>query len=312
VRYVIQKPQQGNPTLGSAVYAGTCAASYSFGFNGMEKDDEVCGATGTSYDFGARLYGSREGRWLSLDPKASKYPNMSPYAAFGLNPLYYIDPGGETLRVASARAEDLETARGDIYSLLPSGPAGEKYRTLLDFADDGTVIFNISEEMLSGNTDAGVALLAGLVGSQKQYLYEVSGMAHSRKREGGERVQDLEFGAENYQVENLSNTRMSFVEGAPGSAQDNRFNSDLPSDPNVDGHVYVSPTTTRIKESRASIVFHEMEENYQRTENGLPYSSAYDDVPKGAHNIANEKGLNFKAGDSRKAPPDGKFTYEKP
>ena len=32
------------------------AGNYRFSFNGMEKDDEVNGTTGTSYDFGARMY----------------------------------------------------------------------------------------------------------------------------------------------------------------------------------------------------------------------------------------------------------------
>jgi hypothetical protein len=39
---------------------------YSFGFNGMEKVDEITGVTGTDYDFGARNYDARAGRWLSV------------------------------------------------------------------------------------------------------------------------------------------------------------------------------------------------------------------------------------------------------
>jgi RHS repeat-associated protein len=67
---------------------------YSFGFNGMEKDDDVNGATGTSYDFGARIYDTRVGRWLSLDPVVSGAPGITPYR-FGLNnPLLYSDPSG--------------------------------------------------------------------------------------------------------------------------------------------------------------------------------------------------------------------------
>jgi RHS repeat-associated protein len=73
--------------------------NYRYGFNGKEKDNEVKG-DGNSYDFDARMLDSRLGRWLSIDPKASKYPYFSPYLAFGNNPVYYIDPGGETLRVA--------------------------------------------------------------------------------------------------------------------------------------------------------------------------------------------------------------------
>jgi RHS repeat-associated protein len=40
---------------------------YRYGFNGMEKDDEVKGS-GNSLDFGSRIYDARTGRWLSVDP----------------------------------------------------------------------------------------------------------------------------------------------------------------------------------------------------------------------------------------------------
>jgi len=41
---------------------------YRRGFNGMEKDDEFKGK-GNSYDFGARMYDPRVGRWLTIDPE---------------------------------------------------------------------------------------------------------------------------------------------------------------------------------------------------------------------------------------------------
>ena len=44
---------------------------YRFGFNGKENDNEVKGA-GNSLDFGARIYDSRLGRWLSCDPSEKK------------------------------------------------------------------------------------------------------------------------------------------------------------------------------------------------------------------------------------------------
>jgi RHS repeat-associated protein len=47
-----------------------------YGFNGMEKDDNVKGE-GNSYDFGARIYDPRVGRWLSMDAKSKDYPHSS-------------------------------------------------------------------------------------------------------------------------------------------------------------------------------------------------------------------------------------------
>ncbi len=42
--------------------------TYAYGFNGMERDEEVKGV-GNSYDFGARMHNPRLGRWLSVDPE---------------------------------------------------------------------------------------------------------------------------------------------------------------------------------------------------------------------------------------------------
>jgi RHS repeat-associated protein len=73
------------------------SSSYKHGFNGMEKDDEVKGE-GNSLDFGARIYDGRLGRWLSVDPFARKFPNMSTYAGFGNNPILLIDTDGKEFK----------------------------------------------------------------------------------------------------------------------------------------------------------------------------------------------------------------------
>jgi len=69
--------------------------SYRFGFNGKEKDDEWAGINGGNYDFGARIYDSRVGRWLSVDKSTKSQPGWSPYKAFLDNPILYADPDGK-------------------------------------------------------------------------------------------------------------------------------------------------------------------------------------------------------------------------
>ena len=68
-------------------------SDYRYGFNGKENDN----STGEgNLDFGSRILDTRlGGRWLSVDPKASKYPYESPYVFVSNNPLIYIDPNGE-------------------------------------------------------------------------------------------------------------------------------------------------------------------------------------------------------------------------
>jgi len=62
-------------------------------FNGMEHDMEVSGS-GNSYTTQFRQYDSRLGRWKSLDPLMSMFPNMSSYVGFANNPIFFTDPYG--------------------------------------------------------------------------------------------------------------------------------------------------------------------------------------------------------------------------
>ncbi|WMJ75654.1 polymorphic toxin type 43 domain-containing protein [Cytophagaceae bacterium ABcell3] len=64
---------------------------YRYGFNGMEKDDEISGS-GNSYTTFERQYDARIARWVSTDPIFHEY--QSAYAAFDNNPIYYKDPSG--------------------------------------------------------------------------------------------------------------------------------------------------------------------------------------------------------------------------
>lgn len=102
----------------------SCVGSYRYGFNGMEKDDEVKGE-GNSYTTEFRQYDPRVGRWLSLDPELSRYPYESPYVAFHNNPIIYTDPFGDSppegdpktasaaKRIASVDSRTYEQFRGE-------------------------------------------------------------------------------------------------------------------------------------------------------------------------------------------------------
>ena len=57
-------------------------------FTGKERDEE------TGYDYFGARYWWLAGTWLSVDPLADKYPNISPYAYCAWNPIKYTDPDG--------------------------------------------------------------------------------------------------------------------------------------------------------------------------------------------------------------------------
>lgn len=70
---------------------------YRFAFNGKEKVDEMYGE-GNGYDFEARMYDARIGRWLVVDPLSKKYSSHSPYVYVFNNPICYIDPDGKEIK----------------------------------------------------------------------------------------------------------------------------------------------------------------------------------------------------------------------
>jgi RHS repeat-associated protein len=79
----------GMPMPGRTFSSG----GYRYGFNGQEKDNEVKGE-GNSLSFKYRIYDSRLGRFLSVDPLADSYPWNSPYAFAENDPINFIDLEG--------------------------------------------------------------------------------------------------------------------------------------------------------------------------------------------------------------------------
>ena|GEM_PF-2139285 len=66
------------------------------------------------YYYGARYYDPELGRFLAIDPAASKYPGLSPYAYCANNPLKNVDPDGERWYdiVAGGAAAFIDNALG--------------------------------------------------------------------------------------------------------------------------------------------------------------------------------------------------------
>lgn len=112
------------------------SSNYRYGFNGKESDNEVKGI-GNALDFGARILDPRLGRWMSIDPQGAKYPFSSPYSAFGNNPNVFIDPGGETLKVAGS-----EAAKAKFKTMIEKQFAG---KITAQYSDFGVLHANINE-----------------------------------------------------------------------------------------------------------------------------------------------------------------------
>ncbi len=76
-------------------YTAIGAGKYRYGFNGKEADNEI-NVDGGSYDFGARIYDGRLGRWFSMDPAKKSFPFESHYSFVSSNPFIYIDKEGKS------------------------------------------------------------------------------------------------------------------------------------------------------------------------------------------------------------------------
>jgi RHS repeat-associated protein len=67
---------------------------YRFGFNGKEKDNKLY-REGNVYNYKARQYNSRTGRFIRVDPLADSFPYLTPYNFASLTPIQAIDLNGE-------------------------------------------------------------------------------------------------------------------------------------------------------------------------------------------------------------------------
>lgn len=119
-------------------------STYRYGFNGMEKDDEVKGG-GNHLDFGARGYDPRLGRFLSVDPLFKQFPELTPYQFASNRPIDGIDIDGlehasylVKLNDRGKVIQSLETSR-NIYHVGQQG-----WGTRYTFVDEkGNKVFQV-------------------------------------------------------------------------------------------------------------------------------------------------------------------------
>lgn len=106
---------------------------YRFGFNGQEKDNEIKG-TGNSLSFLYRIYDSRLGKFLSVDPLTKTYPWYTPYQFAGNRPIDCID-------VEGAEPQKAGTQYGQ-YEVAPVQGTDENYGWTWSKSEDGNGFWN--------------------------------------------------------------------------------------------------------------------------------------------------------------------------
>ncbi|HEY4481250.1 MAG TPA: RHS repeat-associated core domain-containing protein, partial [Candidatus Brocadiaceae bacterium] len=87
----------------------SAGSGYRYGFNGKENDNEVKGE-GNNQDYGMRIYDPRLGRFLSVDPISTNYPELTPYQFASNRPIDGIDLDGlEYYKSSEAKVAPLVT-----------------------------------------------------------------------------------------------------------------------------------------------------------------------------------------------------------
>jgi RHS repeat-associated protein len=82
------------------------SSTYRYGFNGKENENEVKGP-GNQLDYGKRIYDTRLGKFLSVDPLTESYPWYSPFQYASNTPTFATDVDGLEADKLLNKAESL-------------------------------------------------------------------------------------------------------------------------------------------------------------------------------------------------------------
>ena len=138
VQYLSYDPF-GSQILNQKAVGSTFESDYKFNAKPLDTESGY-------YNYGQRMYSSDLGIFLSVDPRAEKYPFISPFAYCLNRPTMLIDPNGDTVKIA-----------GMTYT------PGMKYTGSSSFV--GKVVGDLNS--LYNGGDAGKGLVGGLCGSSE-------------------------------------------------------------------------------------------------------------------------------------------------
>jgi RHS repeat-associated protein len=228
-------------------------------FNAKELDEE----SGLYY-YGARYYNPMVSVWLGVDRLSGKYPSLTPYNFTGNNPIFFVDPNGDSLDVANNIARDwlLSIVSNENQSRVTFN--GNRVAVNLDGLTDRQL-----------KSDKGLHLISKMVAAEEKYLYEVGDIAYIRNSEGNNQA---------YLISIQDNN--GIVNASDGGFDSNGGLYHLPSE-GYNGQVSMafsgSWTNANGGDAKRSVIFHELAENYFRTSKCLDFHGNKTNNKFGAH-----------------------------
>ena len=147
--------------FGSGMEGRTVTEGYRYGFNAMEREDDLY-APGSAYDFGARMYDGRLGRWWSVDFLQAEYPSQSPFA-FALNtPITLRDEGGDIVVDSKGNPVTIRVSINEsgLYTATFSFVDGSDQAVIDDFEANGGYIIRSMIQVPSGQEMVTGAMLS--------------------------------------------------------------------------------------------------------------------------------------------------------
>ena len=252
--------------------------SYRYGYQSSEKDDEICGS-GNSYSTYFRELDTRLAKWWGIDPKFK--PEESPYASMANNPMWFTDILGDDLDVGKN-----EQSRKDIRSLATGD--NQKYIKVDDQTGKVTLDFGeMNKEDVAKvlKKDEGLNLINDLTTSPKKFYYSAAEVETYGSEIG---TNTLFF---------TSKDNNGVINASDNGKDSNGGNAFMPKK-GYNGQVVISTqgeweekdkTGTLVNKPRSSLVFHELAENFERTNNGCDYNGNKSNGGFGAHYKASKR-----------------------
>jgi len=165
--------------------------TYRYGFNGKENDDDI--ESGIQ-DYGMRMYDTRLGKFLSVDPLGQEYPDYSSYQFASNSPISNIDRDGGEEEDASDALKDIneETEREKYENLRPSEdndappPRSPQGRVVTKPGPSGIVRRYIE---INFNSEEALDNLKDILGAPKVDIFNLP--KESPKTPGDQALEDL-------------------------------------------------------------------------------------------------------------------------